>query len=149
MLCRGMAEGLARYQLAGCPNQPDRADGECCFTFVCSVFMVACLSAAAHPGRWAALRTMRSFTTTAALSLGIVCLTGCASIAARTQERADRVYPGVRDNAYYLAHPSEADLPFLQWMNIIDLPFSAVLDTLLWPFDAHRLSRQSTPPEEK
>ncbi|HEU0009106.1 MAG TPA: YceK/YidQ family lipoprotein [Verrucomicrobiae bacterium] len=92
---------------------------------------------------------MRPFTTAAALSVGLVLLSGCASIAARTQGRATRVYPGVRGDAYYLAHPSKADFPWLQWMNVIDLPFSAVLDTLLWPCDACRLSRQSAPPPEE
>ena len=92
---------------------------------------------------------MRPFSTVAALSISLVFLTGCASIAARTQGRATRVYPGVRNDAYYLAHPSKADFPWLQWMNVFDLPFSAVLDTLLLPCDACRLSPKSTPPEEK
>jgi len=45
------------------------------------------------------------------------------------------LYPGVRDDAYYLVHPSKTDRPFLQWLNVLDLPFSAVADTVMIPVD--------------
>jgi len=61
--------------------------------------------------------------------------TGCASIGARERDGAGRPYAGVRDAAYYLARPSEADQPGLVFMNIFDMPFSAVVDTLLLPYD--------------
>jgi len=70
-----------------------------------------------------------------ALLLLICFATGCASIGARQRDGAGRPFAGVRDDAHYLAHPSEADLPGLQFMNIFDLPFSAIVDTLLLPYD--------------
>ena len=88
---------------------------------------------------------MRPFTTAVALSVGLVVLSGCSSIGGHEQV-SDHVYPGVRNDAYCLSHPSEADIPCLQWMLVVDLPFSAVLDTLLWPFDASRLNHKSTLP---
>ena len=82
--------------------------------------------------------------------LAVSCiLTGCASVAARTQDRAERVYPGVRDDVYYLAYPSQASYPFLQWLNIFDLPFSLCLDTVCLPVDICRANNPSPqlPPE--
>jgi uncharacterized protein YceK len=62
-------------------------------------------------------------------------IAGCASIGTRQRDGAGRPFAGVRDDAHYLAHPSEADQPGLQFMNIFDLPFSALVDTLLLPYD--------------
>jgi uncharacterized protein YceK len=62
---------------------------------------------------------------------------GCASIGARQRDGAGRPFAGVRDDAHYLAHPSDADKPSLQFLNILDMPFSAVLDTLLLPHDLY------------
>lgn len=67
--------------------------------------------------------------------LALCVVTGCASIGARQRDGAGRPFAGVRDDVHYLAHPSEADQPGLQFMNIFDLPFSAVVDTLLLPYD--------------
>ena len=61
---------------------------------------------------------------------------GCAAIGARQGSNKTRPYAGVRDDIHYLAHPSEADVPSLQWLNVIDLPFSAVVDTVMLPFDS-------------
>jgi len=71
--------------------------------------------------------------TTCCASLAFV--SGCAAIGARERDGAGRPFAGVRDDAYYLAHPREADKPALQPLNIIDLPFSFVVDTLLLPYD--------------
>jgi uncharacterized protein YceK len=62
--------------------------------------------------------------------------TGCASIGSRQRGNVVRPFAGVRDNARYLAHPSEADQPGLQFMNIVDMPFSAIADTIMLPFDS-------------
>ncbi len=78
-----------------------------------------------------------------ALGVSLMFLSGCASIVARTQGRANHVYPGVREDIHYMVHPNDADLPFLQFLNILDLPFSAVLDTLFLPFDMYRLRARS------
>ena len=63
--------------------------------------------------------------------------TGCASIGARQRDGAGRPFAGVRDDVHYLAHPREADQPGVQFMNIFDLPFSAVVDILLLPYDLY------------
>src|SRR5262245_22217764 len=61
---------------------------------------------------------------------------GCASIGGRGDERFyPGVYPGVRNHAYYFAHPKESDKPGLWWLAIIDFPLSAALDTALLPWD--------------
>ena len=61
---------------------------------------------------------------------------GCAAIGVRQGSNVTRPYAGVREDIHYLAHPSEADVPSLQWLNVIDLPFSAVVDTVMLPFDS-------------
>lgn len=65
-------------------------------------------------------------------------VSGCASIGARNRDGAGRPYAGVRDDIHYLMHPQEADKPVLQPFNIVDLPFSFVVDTLLLPYDLSR-----------
>ena len=70
--------------------------------------------------------------------LGLLALSGsgCASIGGRGDSRFyPGVYPGVRNHAYYFAHPEESDRPSLWWLGIIDFPFSAALDTALLPWD--------------
>ena len=70
------------------------------------------------------------------LSCVLIAGSGCASIAAHNKEpRNARAYPGVRDDAYFLTHPHEADMPVIQWLCIFDLPFSALIDTILLPGD--------------
>jgi uncharacterized protein YceK len=71
---------------------------------------------------------------------GCVCillfaLSGCAAIGARERDGAGRSFAGVRDDWHYLAHPSEADMPALQPLNILDMPFSFVADFFCWPYD--------------
>jgi len=71
----------------------------------------------------------------AGLILSLSFGTGCASIGARQDQAVAHLYPGIRDDAYYLFHPSQADYPALQWLNVLDLPFSAVADTFMIPVD--------------
>ncbi|NBR84830.1 MAG: YceK/YidQ family lipoprotein [Proteobacteria bacterium] len=71
----------------------------------------------------------------------LLSLTGCAAIGMRTNGSAPEPYAGVKGNAHYLANPQLADKPSLQFMNILDLPFSAALDTVLLPFDLSRNKR--------
>jgi len=73
---------------------------------------------------------MRAVHFTSLLLIGLA--TGCGSIAAR-RDSAGHPYAGVRLDIYYLGHPSEADKPVC--LNGFDLPFSAVADTLLLPYD--------------
>ena len=65
----------------------------------------------------------------------LVLTSGCAAIGTRASKGAGRPYAGVREDAHYLAHPSEADYPALQPLNVIDMPFSFVVDTLCLPYD--------------
>jgi uncharacterized protein YceK len=65
---------------------------------------------------------------------------GCASYTARRDQDEVHLYPGVRQDAYYLVHPKEADVPCLQWLNIVDMPFSAIADTVLIPVDLVNLT---------
>jgi uncharacterized protein YceK len=65
----------------------------------------------------------------------LVVAPGCAAIAARERDGAGRAYAGVRDDVYYLTHPQEADKPMLQPLNVVDLPFSFLVDTVLLPYD--------------
>ena len=71
----------------------------------------------------------------AGVLLLMVTVIGCAAIGSRENEGAGRPYAGVRDDVYYLAHPSEADQPALQFFNVIDLPFSFLVDTVCLPWD--------------
>ena len=81
--------------------------------------------------RRSAMRALRSTLYTALLVLS----SGCAAIGTRVSNGAGRPYAGVQEDAYYLAHPSEADMPALQPLNVLDMPFSFVADTLCLPYD--------------
>lgn len=72
---------------------------------------------------------------TVALCLLVLIASGCAAIGTRVSKGGGRPYAGVREDAYYLANPSEADHPALQPLNIVDMPFSFVVDTLCLPYD--------------
>jgi uncharacterized protein YceK len=65
----------------------------------------------------------------------LIVLSGCAAIGARDRDGAGRSFAGVRDDWHYLVHPSEADMPSLQPLNILDMPFSFVVDLVCWPYD--------------
>jgi uncharacterized protein YceK len=73
----------------------------------------------------------------AVLTVMVLLCAGCASITARQDESQNEVhlYAGVHDDVYYLFHPGEADYPSLQWLNVVDLPFSTVADTVMIPVD--------------
>ena len=61
----------------------------------------------------------------------VVMLTGCGSIISRTvpgQGNGNQYYPGVQWDV--------RDTPW-RFLTIIDVPLSALLDTLLLPVDAH------------
>src|SRR5262245_17339087 len=59
--------------------------------------------------------------------------TGCASIGAHSEGPTSTLYPGLRGAAHCVAHPKDAPHPVL---SAIDLPFSAVFDTLCLPCDS-------------
>ena len=69
------------------------------------------------------------------LCLLAVVASGCAAIGTRVSKGGGRPYAGVSEDAHYLAHPSEADHPALQPLNVLDMPFSFVVDTLCLPYD--------------
>src|SRR5579859_4692410 len=60
---------------------------------------------------------------------------GCSSIYDRESNIRQRPYAGVRDDAHFLVHPGESDIPPMQWANVFDMPFSALLDTAFLPYD--------------
>ena len=62
-------------------------------------------------------------------------LCGCAATGTRVAKGAGRPYAGVCEDGYYLTHPDEADHPALQSFNIIDMPFSFLVDTACLPYD--------------
>jgi uncharacterized protein YceK len=67
--------------------------------------------------------------------MSVAIVSSCAAIGARDRDSAGKQFAGVREDAYYLAHPSEADVPALQPLNLIDMPFSFVVDFVCWPHD--------------
>jgi uncharacterized protein YceK len=65
------------------------------------------------------------------LAAAVFVLTGCGSISARWRGEQGRPYPGVRMAAQHATHyTTEGEL-----IALLDIPFSAVLDTLLLPYD--------------
>jgi uncharacterized protein YceK len=74
------------------------------------------------------------------LSLGL----GCAAIGTRDGRQERAPFSGVRGNAYYLANPQQADKPGIQWMNLLDAPFSLAADTLMLPFDLAAPKKSAT-----
>jgi uncharacterized protein YceK len=65
------------------------------------------------------------------LAAAILFLTGCTSISARWRGERGRAYPGVRmDVEHVRNYQTEGEL-----IAILDLPFSALVDTLFIPWD--------------
>ena len=65
------------------------------------------------------------------LAAAILFLTGCASISARWRGEGGKAYPGVRmDIEHVKNYQTEGEL-----VAILDIPFSALVDTLLIPWD--------------
>ena len=92
------------------------------------------MTARAYPVRIS--RVAKSKTLSLMLTALSMSAAGCASIGGRGDDRFyPGVYPGVRNHAYYFAHPEESDMPSVWWLGIIDFPFSAALDTALLPWD--------------
>ena len=70
-----------------------------------------------------------------ALSGGIFCLCGCSSIMSHSGGK-EGLYPGTRANTQALSDPetSWAIKPLVA----LDLPFSAVMDTVFLPWDLYK-----------
>lgn len=65
------------------------------------------------------------------LAAAILFLTGCSSISARWRGERGRAYPGVRmDVEHVKNYQTEGEL-----IAILDIPFSALVDTLFIPWD--------------
>ncbi|MGL4858791.1 MAG: YceK/YidQ family lipoprotein, partial [Enterobacteriaceae bacterium] len=77
-----------------------------------------------------------------------ILVSGCASIMSHSGPYQG-YYPGVRSNAEALQHEQTgwAMTPLL----VLDMPLSAVADTLLLPYDAYRSDKeqQSSSPKER
>ncbi len=67
------------------------------------------------------------------LAAAILFLTGCSSVTARWRGERGRAYPGVRmDVDQVRTYGTEGDL-----IAIIDMPLSALVDTLFIPWDVN------------
>jgi uncharacterized protein YceK len=66
--------------------------------------------------------------------LASLVMSGCAAITTR-EGGIGGPYSGVRSDAYYIANPSAADDPGSQILDIADMPFSFLADTVCLPFD--------------
>ena len=65
------------------------------------------------------------------LAAAILFLTGCSSITSRWRGERGRAYPGVRmDVEHVKNYKTEGEL-----IAILDIPFSALVDTLFIPWD--------------
>jgi uncharacterized protein YceK len=73
---------------------------------------------------------------------------GCSSIRARTATFNDEwtVYPGVQQDVKEIGEIFGGERPDPTWINglvtsilIVDLPFSAIFDTLVAPYDVYRI----------
>ena len=75
---------------------------------------------------------------------------GCASVMGhKPAEEVPKPYPGVRMDAEQVGHPNGRGVPAVPVviMSVIDMPFSAALDTVLLPIDLVRLACHS--PEQR
>lgn len=70
-------------------------------------------------------------------------LPGCAAIGVREAGTVSGPFAGVRNDAFYLVHPTAADMPAWQAFNLLDLPFSLIIDMACLPGD---LSAAQNPP---
>ena len=80
-----------------------------------------------------------------ALIITLIALGGCSAIGSRPVQGDESPYfIGVRNDVYYLFHPSKADNPYLQPLNIIDFPFSLIADILYLPYDFYTVSQRNS-----
>lgn len=75
----------------------------------------------------------------------LLALPGCAAVEARRADGATEFYAGTRENVAQLRDPDPEDRPLRRLMYVVDIPFSALLDTLLIPYDWMR--RKSDQPD--
>lgn len=94
----------------------------------------------------------------AVIVLVIALAAGCSSIRARTEilENEWAVYPGVRQDAKEIGEIFGGERSASAWLNglvasvlIFDLPFSAVFDTFVLPYDWHRVRNPSASGETR
>jgi uncharacterized protein YceK len=101
--------------------------------------------AAALCVRWPDTSAMKASAIFVVASCVIVCAgPGCSSIGTHVPHQEAGVYPGVRADGGLIAHPHVRDDPVVFGhispgvvvaYSVVDLPFSAALDTLLLPID--------------
>ena len=76
------------------------------------------------------------------LAAALILATGCSSITARWRGERGRAYPGVRmDVEQVKNYQTEGEL-----VAILDIPLSAIVDTLFYPYD---VSVDETAPQPK
>ncbi|SRR5258708_5853005 len=80
------------------------------------------------------------------LLTAVLVASGCGSMAGRGDKRFyPALYPGVRYDAYYLAHREEVtDMQGLWFLGGLDVPLSAALDTALLVWDLPYCALQPT-----
>jgi len=62
-------------------------------------------------------------------------LAGCAAINGRIQEGSGHPYLGAKGDFYSVTHPGDAQDPLTTPFAAIDMPFSAIIDTICLPYD--------------
>jgi uncharacterized protein YceK len=65
------------------------------------------------------------------LAAGLLGLTGCGSMTARWRGERGGAYPGVKMDAEHATRYSTEG----EWIALFDIPLSAVLDTIMLPYD--------------
>lgn len=84
--------------------------------------------------RYKVMAVKISRTIAAAAGLASVINSGCMSVVTRSIGPIGP-YPGVRSDVELMVDPMKSDVPIPRWICAIDMPFSAVFDTLALPFD--------------
>jgi uncharacterized protein YceK len=77
------------------------------------------------------------------LGLSLPFTAGCAAVQARSEDGATEFYAGTRENVAQLRDPDPEDRALRRLMYVVDLPFSAILDTFLIPFDYLRRKKDT------
>ena len=70
-------------------------------------------------------------------------VSGCAAFQSRSEDGATEFYAGTRENVAQLRDPDPEDRALRRLMYVVDLPFSAVVDTFLIPFDYLRRKKDT------
>ncbi|ORM63398.1 YceK/YidQ family lipoprotein [Pantoea rodasii] len=86
------------------------------------------------------MKMMKSFPLTGLLVCGVLTTSGCSSVMSHTGA-SQGYYPGTRASADLIADDNTSWV--IKPLAVIDLPFSAVMDTVLLPWDYFRSDHDS------